>query len=383
MISIFRLKKHFPLPPTMLEERWKKIESLFNQAVELPEEDWEIFLQNNCGKDLEIVREVRELLSEDEKGNNFLEEPILTAGYNILAENANGVTLLEGRNISSYKIIRFLGNGGMGAVYLAEDERLNRQVALKILVPSFTTDDVVTRFKQEAMVASAISHPTIAHIYEYNYIDGTYFIAMEYIEGETLRQVLKKNKLEVAETIKIALQILTALAAAHEKGIVHLDIKPENIIVRNNNEIKILDFGLAQVIGSSKLNEEKNFILNDGLLLGTVPYLSPEQIRQEEVDHRTDLWSLGVVIFEMLTGVRPFSGSSKIKTLNNILSGKIERTDKLGRNVHSDLYGVILRCLENKQEERFQTAEELVSALRAVRVPNPVFKSKFLGHLEN
>src|SRR5687768_13396819 len=223
---------------------------------------------------------------------------------------------LIGKSIAHYKIISLLGKGGMGEVYLAQDTRLGRKVALKLLpLPLSKDKDRLRRFEREARSASALNHPNVCVVHEIGETpDGRRFIAMEYINGLTLRQRLLKGPLTLTESIDIALQSASALAAAHEAGVVHRDIKPENMMLRQDGYVKVLDFGLAKlterysVSSDSEAHTFPDFDTHSGLMIGTISYLSPEQARREEVDERSDLWSLGVVLYEMLTGTLPFAG---------------------------------------------------------------------------
>src|SRR5258705_5627924 len=223
------------------------------------------------------------------------------------------MTIREGTCISHYKIHAQIGAGGMGEVYLATDTLLDRKVALKILPAEVASDrQRVRRFLQEAKAASALNHPHIVTIHEVGEADSTYFIATEFIDGRTLREAIKRNQLKFEQVIEIAIQVASALTAAHEVNIVHRDIKPENIMLRDDGYLKILDFGLAKLTQQNSPNPEASTLVNtaDGVVLGTLIYMSPEQARGLEVDARTDIWSLVVVLYEMVTGKPPFEGTS-------------------------------------------------------------------------
>ena len=222
---------------------------------------------------------------------------------------------LVGQQLGHYETIALLGEGGMGAVYLARDTKLGRKVALKLLPSYFTSDgDRLRRFEQEACAASSLNHPNILTIYEIGETNGTHFIATEFIEGETLRECMKRGPTEIGEVLHVAEQVASALAAAHEAGIIHRDIKPENIMVRPDALVKVLDFGLAKLTNQPATSPEATtralVKTSSGVVMGTVPYMSPEQALGREVDHRSDLFSLGVLLYEMATGQSPFAGGS-------------------------------------------------------------------------
>ena len=264
-----------------------------------------------------------------------------------------------GKTISHYKILEKLGQGGMGVVYKAEDTRLKRSVALKFLPQAFTADPVAKeRFIQEAQAASALEHPNICNIHEINETDdGQLYIVMACYEGQTLKERLAAGALPVAETIDVARQIAEGMAEAHEKGIVHRDIKPANIMITEKGQIKIMDFGLAKLAGQMKVTKS-------GTPLGTAPYMSPEQTRGEKVDHRSDIWSLGVVIYEMLTGELPFRGDYEQAIIYSILNESPEPPAGLRTTVPVALERIIFKCLEKKASKRYQHFDELIVDLR-------------------
>ena len=278
-------------------DNWQRLKELVASALELEPDKRAAFIKQTCGDDLEICEEAMSLLAASEPEDSFMENPAvgLTA-HSLVGDSGES---LIGKHIGPYEILRELGCGGMGAVYLAHDERLRRSVALKLLPKHFTIDvERVRRFQQEAQAASSLNHPNIVTIPEIGSSDLTQFIATEFVDGTTLRDRIAKTglALELTEALDMAAQIASALTAAHEAGIVHRDIKPENVMLRKDGFVKVLDFGLAkltsgEVVGvpSDKLNT------NPGMVMGTVQYMSPEQARGQEVDPRTDIWSLGVV----------------------------------------------------------------------------------------
>ncbi|HZS04346.1 MAG TPA: protein kinase [Blastocatellia bacterium] len=279
------------------------------------------------------------------------------------------------QKISHYRILGQLGAGGMGEVYLAEDERLGRKVALKLLPARFTADaELVRRFEQEARAASALNHPNILTIYEVGRADGVHFIAAEYIEGQTLRQRLATGRMSVPDALDVASQIASALNAAHSAGIVHRDIKPENVMLRHDSYVKVLDFGLAKVterFNPPAFDPEAPTIFkaetNPGTVMGTASYMSPEQARGLKVDHRTDIFSLGIVLYEMIAGRQPFTGPTTSDVLVAILQSDPAPLSQSNASVPPALERSIFRALSRNSDERYQTASELLSDLKRFR----------------
>jgi serine/threonine protein kinase len=344
------------------DERWKQVEIIFNQAVSLSPDERDFFLKQNCGDDAELYDEVVSLISSDnESGNDGLEQSVFPLIAELLEDEFG--RLLNNPVFASYELEWLLGRGGMGAVFLAVDKRLDRSVAIKVLPSSITENSrAALRFEQEAKAASAISHQNIAHIYEYGNYEGMYFLAMEYVAGKTLRERLKDQQIDLALAINVALQTCQALKAAHKKNIVHRDIKPENIMVSEENLVKVVDFGIAKVGEKGKENGNKTLESTPGLLIGTVNYMSPEQLRRDAVDERTDLWSLGVVLYEMLAGKRPFDGETPSDTQADILLKEpppLEIAKKIPR-----LGKIIAKALAKNVAARYQTAEELLTDLQ-------------------
>jgi two-component system LytT family response regulator len=269
--------------------------------------------------------------------------------------------------LAHYRIISLLGKGGMGEVFLAEDTRLFRKVALKVLLPEVAEDkEKLARFVQEARAASALSHPNAAHIYEIGEANGRHFLAMEYIEGETLEKRLAGDPLPFAEILSIAAQVADALEAAHARGIVHRDIKPANLMIGARNHVKVLDFGLAKILpvagteipGSSLLATQ--FLTSGGVVLGTVSYMSPEQALGRDVDHRTDLFSLGIVMYQMASGKLPFAGTSAQETLARILQSQPDALGRLNYELPEEFERIVRKCLEKDRDRRYQSAKELL-----------------------
>src|SRR2546425_6254315 len=279
-------------------------------------------------------------------------------------------------NISHYRILSKIGAGGMGEVYLAQDTKLDRKVALKILpVEVAAHPDRMKRFVQEAKTASALNHPNIITIYEVEQIDSVNFIATEFIDGETLRQRMRSLPMKLSEVLDVAAQIASALAAAHEAGIIHRDIKPENIMLRQRDAyVKVLDFGLAKLIEQRPVAVDTEaptkalFKTEEGVVMGTVTYMSPEQARGLEVDARTDLWSLGAVLYEMVAGCLPFEGSTASEILAPILNEKEPPPlARFAREVPAELERIVEKALRKDREERYQSAKDMLLDLKRLK----------------
>src|SRR5881397_121670 len=309
----------------MTPAQLQTIEEIFYAALEQDSDDVARFLETTCEGDELLRGEVEALLALRQRVGSFIETPAVGIATRIIRNRQ--ADLLIGRTIGHYKLSEQIGTGGMGEVYLATDVTAGRKAALKLLPMRFTGDaERLKRFQQEARAVVALNHPNILTVYEIGEDHSTHYIASELIEGETLRQRLVRGRMEVGEAVDIAIQVASALAAAHETGIVHRDIKPENIMLRPDGYVKVLDFGIAKLAesafaeatadgaGSMTLAET-----NLGSILGTVRYMSPEQARGAQVDKRTDVWSLGVVLYEMVTGHAPFIGDTPREVMTSIL----------------------------------------------------------------
>lgn len=278
-----------------------------------------------------------------------------------------------GDYLGRYKIVRKIGEGGMGEVFLAEDQKLNRQIALKVLSADFASDsDRMLRFIHEAKSASALNHPNIITIYEILDENEPPFIAMEFVEGETLGRRMKLAPLEVHETVDISIQIATALAAAHGANVVHRDIKPDNVILRPDGLIKVLDFGLAKQVerpdeADLEIQTMQNVHTRPGLVMGTVAYMSPEQARGKQVDSRSDIFSFGAMLYQMVSGRMPFVGENDIDTVGSILHKEPRPLSESARVVPHDLDLVIRKALRKNRDERYQTMRELLADLKEIR----------------
>ena len=356
----------------MNPERWRQLEDLFQSTLECAPQERTVFLVEACGGDESLCREVELLIASYEQDAGFIETPACEFALPLFADQPLEVPV--GHALGPYTVLATLGVGGMGEVYLAEDTRLGRKVALKLLPALLTYDrDCLRRFEQEARAASALNHPHILTIYEIGQVDGMHFIATEFIDGETLRQQMAGHMVPIGDVLTVAEQVAAALAAAHAAGIVHRDIKPENIMVRRDGYVKVVDFGLAKLTTpqmdgtpAPALRPVKTET-HPGVVLGTVRYMSPEQARGLQVDARTDLWSLGVVLYEMLTGRVPFEGPTPSDVLATILEREPPPVSHYAGEVPEALAWVVTKALTKDREERYQTAREMLADVRRLR----------------
>ncbi|NNF57978.1 MAG: protein kinase [Rhodothermaceae bacterium] len=339
----------------------ERLGELFERALALPPGQRASFLTEACGSDAALHAQLTSLLDAHADGPDYLErlaERVLPSALSALG----AARAASGRVAGHYEILERLGDGGMGVVYKARDLALDRLVALKFLPPYLTADPAArARLQREAQAASALDHPHIGTIYEIGEAaDGRLFIAMAFYEGETLQNRIERGPLPVAEAVDLAGQIADGLAAAYRRGVVHRDVKPANVIVTPEGVAKVVDFGVAKVAGAD--------LTREGVLLGTVAYMSPEQTRGETVDHRTDLWSLGVVLYEMLTGVRPFRGEAEEAVVASIRHDEPLPLEQLRPEIPTTLTRVVDRCLAKDLATRYPNAEHLLPELRSATV---------------
>jgi serine/threonine protein kinase len=350
----------------MTPERWEEIEAVFQSALTHEAHERSTFVDRECAGNEALRAEVAALLSAEQESRDFLNCSALEITAGQLAQRR--AQSVAGRIIGNYRLEQALGAGGMGEVYLAIDQRTDRKVALKLLPDYFNNDPQrVHRFKQEAKAVLALNHPQIVTIYEVGEVDGLSFIASEFIEGETLRQILAHRKLSPREALDLVTQIAGALAAAHDAGVVHRDIKPENIMLRPDGYLKVLDFGVAKLNGTVASLAANPNTTSPGMLIGTAQYMSPEQARGLNVDGRSDLWSLGVVLYEMLTGQAPFAGATASDCIAAILEREPAPVQSYAPGIPAGLSWCIRRLLRKHRDERYQSARELLGDLRELQ----------------
>ena len=357
----------------MTPARLQTIEEIFHTALDQKPDRLAAFLDTACEGDEVLRREVEALLASHERGGGFSETLVAGVATNIIQNGQPD--LLVGRTIGHYKISKRIGTGGMGDVYLASDVTAGRQAALKLLPERFTGDAArLKRFQQEAQALVGLNHPNILTVYEIGEDHSTHYIASELIEGETLRQRLMRGQIELREAVDVAIQVASALAAAHATGVIHRDIKPENIMLRPDRYVKVLDFGIAKLAESAFVEAAAGgaesltlAATNLGSIPGTVRYMSPEQACGASIDKRTDLWSLGVVLYEMVTGHAPFGGEMPREVMASILEKEPPPLTSYVAHTPAELQQIISKMLRKKREERYHTAHELLEALKHLR----------------
>lgn len=347
----------------MTGERWSQLKRILNSAVQLTPGERGRYIHEVCGSDESLRRQIDSILNSPTELDSFLEN-------GAAAQFAAVFNLSPGDILGRYRIEEPLGRGGMGVVYLAEDTDLHRQVAIKVLPPQIADRSLIQRFEQEARAASALNHPNILTIHEIGEFDGSRYIVSEYVKGSTLRERI--GKLRMSEALDIGAQIASALEAAHENGILHRDIKPENVMVRQDGLVKVLDFGLAKLTQNRSVpdGEVSHLKTAPGILMGTVSYMSPEQARGREVDSRTDIFSLGLVIFESLTGKRAFDRNSPVETMTAIINDPIPSLGEIDPAIPLEAKNILDRSLAKEPHERYQHAGDmrldLVNVKRAI-----------------
>lgn len=357
-------------PPPMKPERWQQVEMLYLAGLERTTGQQAAYLAEACAGDEALRREVESLIHFHERAGTFIETPALEVAAQLQAESQR--YSLVGRLIGHYQIFSLLGAGGMGEVYRALDTRLDREVAIKVLPPHLAQDpEALTRFKREAKAVAALSHPNILAIHDFGTEKGLSYAVMELLEGETLRGRVARSALPWREAVEVGIAVAEGLSAAHAKGMVHRDLKPENIFLTAAGQVKILDFGIARMktaitADATTLTSAMANVTQPGRLLGTVGYMSPEQLRGEVADAPSDFFSFGVVFYEMLSGQRPFAHETAVETMAAVLKEEPPALSELGKGIPKDLDRVVGRCLLKQPGERFQSARDLASDLRAI-----------------
>ncbi|MGI9167842.1 MAG: protein kinase domain-containing protein, partial [Pyrinomonadaceae bacterium] len=346
-------------------KNWPQIENLYHRALELPPAERAAYIGLACSGDEELRCEVESLVSSHLAAVAFMEDPVAEQATRLIADEQ--ISSIIGQSVGNYAILSLIDTGGMGEVYLAEDTRLGRQVAVKLLPSCFGVDgERVRRFQQEARAASALNHPNILTIHEVGEANGRQFLATEFIDGITLRQRMGKSRLMLIEALEIGTQIASALAAAHQAHIVHRDVKPENIMIRPDGYVKVVDFGLAKLIEPPVSHADSPTLVSTdpGMVMGTARYMSPEQARGLEADPRTDIWSLGVVLYEMLAERTPFEGETATDIIVSIIEKNPPPLTRYSPGIPVEMAWIVGKALRKDREERYQTAKDLWNDLR-------------------
>ncbi len=364
----------------MTPERWEQVGQLYQAALELRPGERTSFLRQACGEDESLCREVESLLAAEEEAGDFLAAGAIDDAAKALAEEKSFSPV--GKRLGHYQVRSLLGAGGMGEVYLAQDTKLDRAVALKILPPEFAADkNRMRRFEQEAKSAAALNHPHIAHVYEIGEAEGKHYISMEYIEGETLRNKIHREKTSLPKLLKYLAQVAGGLAKAHERGIVHRDLKPDNIMITRDGDTKILDFGLAKLVEPPKQTGGGDGVPSEvatarisqhstpGMVMGTVGYMSPEQAQGQvrEIDHRSDIFSFGCILYEAATGLRAFEGKDVLDSLHKIVYAPTPQIKDTNAAAPDELQRIVRRCLAKEPEKRYQSIKDVGIELEELR----------------
>lgn len=353
----------------MADRNLKQVETVFQAALDLPAGERATYVAQACAGNESLYREVYSLVAAADTDDSFIDKPVLDLGFEVLSKSDDEAMI--GSLIGSYKILSSLGKGGMGQVYLAEDTRLDRNVALKFLSHELVDDNWAKRqLIKEAQAVAQLDHPNICSVYEIEHEGDHHFIVMQYVEGETLHQLIRRKDVENVETLDVAQQLVGAIAEAHNHGIIHRDIKPGNIMITPAGQVKVLDFGLAKIIQRKQAADGHGDSISNlsqaGLLQGTVAYMSPEQLRGEKLDYRTDVFSIGTVLYELISGSNPHLRATQAETISSILSQRPVSLNRSSNRVPPQLDLVVQKCLEKNREERFQSASELLLKLQVI-----------------
>ncbi len=364
----------------MTPERWKRVRELFDSAVDRAPHEVDEFLRTECGEDHELYSQVRHMLVAHIQTGVMDQPPAIPidTGTPVIPEgqidercrSALPMILLPGQALSHFRIVRPLGAGGMGEVYLADDLTLDRPVAIKVLLQNaYSCPEGLQRFRREAKTTSALAHPNVAHIYEIGEAEGICFLVLEYVEGETLRHFAKSGAIELTRFLQFAIELADALAYAHARGIVHRDLKPGNIMVTLSGHAKVLDFGIAKILHNDRTEEiaRDSSLTQAGSVMGTVSYMSPEQALGREIDQRSDLFSLGTIYYEMLAGRLPFLGRNTAEIVDNIIHQKPEPLALADPELEAEFSPIVFQCIEKDQNHRYQSASELLEDLKELQ----------------
>jgi serine/threonine protein kinase/Flp pilus assembly protein TadD len=357
----------------------QQIEEIFHQAMTVEPESRADYLDSACKKDDDLRQEVESLVAAYESGSGLLDENAVTLAMRLLRSESTDAII--GQEIGPYRILSALGQGGMGSVYQAQDNRLNRKVALKFLSGEFVMDNWAKRqLIKEAQAVARLDHPNICAVYGFDEIGEHSFIVMQYIEGQTLADLIRTKSVRPDQIVPLAQQIVSALAAAHAHGIIHRDVKPKNIMVTPSEQVKVLDFGLAKTVPKTleDATESISQLSKDGLLIGTIAYMSPEQLRGEKLDYRSDIFSMGTVLYEMACGRNPYAHKTNAEVISAIMSREPESLRQVSLNCPKDLEQVVIKCLCKDRAERYQSANELLIDLdniqKGIALPVPIHR---------
>ncbi|MEE8367113.1 MAG: serine/threonine-protein kinase, partial [Thermoanaerobaculia bacterium] len=354
----------------MSSDRIDRVKEVFEVARQRSHEDRERYLDEVCSDDKDLRREVESLLLESgrltmtREDTNLLDDSFRAGDLGMSAGGTEG----RPESIGRYRIVSLLGEGGMGRVYEAEDPELKRRVALKVLTPKLATDaKFLSRFKLEAQTVAALSHPNVVTLYSVEESEGTHFLTMELVRGEPLHHLIPEGGFDLKELLDLAIPMVEGLRAAHEQGIVHRDLKPGNVMVDTDGRVRILDFGLAKQHTADSTDSQEETMTALGAIVGTVPYMSPEQVSGQGVDQRSDLFSLGVILHEMCLGTRPFRGETATHTMSAILRDRPALVSEIRQDLPEHLGRIIRRCLEKEPAKRYQTARVVKEELEQLK----------------
>jgi len=367
-------------------EKWQEAKEIFYAALQRPPAEREHFLDESC-RDDDLRGEVESLLAAHDDAQNFMAQPAVGEVAEIIVEAA-GKKFTKGQTVAQYKIISELGAGGQGAVYKSLDTKLGRTVALKLLPPELTVDDTSRkRFQREAQLASALDHPNICTVHDLTEVEGHHFIVMQFVAGRNVRQLVNGHPLELRSALKIAIQVCDALAAAHAQDIIHRDIKAHNVIVTENGQAKILDFGLAKLTRDKAGGRDQTELTDLGSPYGTPTYAAPEQSRGEKVDHRADIFSAGVLLYEMLAGTWPFQGKTAVDVRHAVLYEQPKPiAERRGERIPEGLQQIVDRALAKEPSKRYEQIAEmrddLIAVLRALPEGEQSETARFLDNFK-